>query len=401
MFDPSRPDSPAQPDSPTQPALPSRSAEGAVADSLIPFSDLAPNAWTAKLMAAGLRPQQARNASKQLARAWYRGDLDWGACVAALPRAARAVVPSRVAPPATLSLSHRETAADRTSRLLLRTADGQLIESVIIPSERGKATGRTTLCVSSQVGCGRRCAFCETGKLGLVRQLSSGEIVDQLRQASLFWRRHRGEAPPITNIVFMGMGEPLDNLDAVLPAIAIFCDDFAFGLSAKRITVSTVGVAPKIAAFLRASRANLAVSLNAPDDARRSKLMPVNQRCSLAELKSALLAHLTPGRDVLFEYILFDGVNDSLADAALLRDWLQDLPARLNLIPANPGPNPDLRQPPAARVWAFQKALLDAGVRTLVRHPHGRDVGGACGQLAGAQRLRESPSSCHQGATDS
>lgn len=352
------------------------------------FSDRSPSAWAAVLADAGLRPQQARNASKQLSQTWYRTETTWQDCVAALPKAARSVVPKQITAPPTLRLSHRETAQDRTSRLLFQTTDGQLIESVIIPSERGRAAGRTTLCVSSQVGCGRRCAFCETGKLGLVRQLSPGEIVDQLRQARLLWERERGVAPAITNVVFMGMGEPLDNLPAVLNAIAIFCDDLAFGLSAKRITVSTVGVAPKIAAFLGATRANLAVSLNAPDDARRSALMPVNQRCSLQELKAALLAHLQPGRDVLFEYILFDGLNDSLADAALLRDWLRDLPARLNLIPANPGPNPDLRQPTPERVWAFQKTLLDAGVRTLVRHPHGRDVGGACGQLAGAQRAQ-------------
>ncbi len=353
---------------------------------LIAFADRSPTRWSAAFEGAGLRPQQARNASKQLAQQWYAGGVPWQTCVANLPKAAISVVPALVSPPVVLQLAHRATAPDRTSRLLFGTAEGQLIESVIIPSERGEARGRTTLCVSSQVGCGRRCVFCETGKLGLVRQLSAGEIVDQLRQARHLWERERGVAPPITNVVFMGMGEPLDNLDAVLAAIETLCDDFAFGLSAKRITVSTVGVAPKIGAFLRGTRANLAVSLNAPDDARRSALMPVNQRCSLGELKTALVANLAPGREVLFEYILFDQRNDSLADAELLRAWLAGVPARLNLIPANPGPDPALRQPTRERVWAFQKYLLDHGVRALTRHPHGRDVGGACGQLAGAQR---------------
>lgn len=366
----------------------SPAADACLPERPTPFADKSPEAWVPAFITAGLRPQQARNASKQLSRSWYGGQTSWADCVETLPKAARAVAPSLASAPRPLRLAHRATADDRTTRLLFTTTEDQLIESVIIPSERGEARGRTTLCVSSQVGCGRRCVFCETGKLGLIRQLSSGEIVEQLRQANTVWRSLRGQAPKITNVVFMGMGEPLDNLEAVLGAIETMCSDLAFGLSAKRITVSTVGVAPKVGAFLAATKANLAVSLNAPDDARRTALMPVNKKCSMAELKRELLAHLTPGREVLFEYILFDQVNDGLDDAALLRAWLKDVPARLNLIPANPGPDPALRQPTAARVWAFQKHLLDGGVRALTRHPHGREVGGACGQLAGAQRDR-------------
>ncbi|MCO4762043.1 MAG: 23S rRNA (adenine(2503)-C(2))-methyltransferase RlmN [Myxococcales bacterium] len=352
------------------------------------FSDQSPERWVAALSDAGLRPQQARNAAKQLSRAWYDDGTAWADCIGELPRAAREVAPNVLGAPAPLTISERVTAEDRTSRLLFRTTSGHLIETVIIPSERGASGGRTTVCVSSQVGCGRRCVFCETGKLGLLRQLSAGEIVEQFRQARQIWEAERGPAPPITNVVFMGMGEPLDNLDAVISAIETLCHDFAFGLSAKRITVSTVGVAPKVEEFLRRTKAHLAVSLNAPDDARRTALMPVNKRCSMAELKTALQAGLTKGRDVLFEYVLFDELNDSLDDAELLRAWLQDVPARLNLIPANPGPDPALRQPTAERVWAFQKYLLDQGVRALVRHPHGRDVGGACGQLAGTHRTQ-------------
>ncbi len=371
-----RPPTPAA----SEPTPPRQRVAGA-----LPWSARSPAWWASTLEAAGLRPQQARGAVKTVSQAWVSG-ASWDAALSQAPKAARRLLGGRARAPNPLTLVERAEAPDRTSRLLFRTHDHHVVETVIIPSERGGAAGRTTVCVSSQVGCGRRCVFCETGRLGLIRQLSADEIVGQLRSAHLLWEDERGDAPSVTNVVFMGMGEPLDNLDEVLPAIDTLCDDLAFGLSARRITVSTVGVAPRIARFVSATKANLAVSLNAPDDVRRSKLMPVNKRCSLTELKSALQAALPPGRDVLFEYILFDRVNDSLSDAALLRDWLQDLPARLNLIPANPGPDPELRQPDPERVWAFHKTLLDGGVRAMVRHPHGREVGGACGQLAGAHR---------------
>ncbi|HAN30872.1 MAG TPA: RNA methyltransferase [Myxococcales bacterium] len=354
----------------------------------LPWNSLSPSAWIGVLSEAGLRTTQARGAVKTVSTATFRQHDDWQSTLARAPKVFRQRVQEFILPPVRLELCERVTAEDRTSRLLYRTADGHLIETVIIPSERGGAAGRTTVCVSSQIGCGRRCVFCETGRLGLIRQLSAAEIVDQFHQAVMLWDAERGQAPKVTNVVFMGMGEPLDNLHEVLRAIEVMTDDLSFGLSAKRITVSTVGVAPKIGEFLRSTRANLAVSLNAPDDERRSALMPVNKRCSMADLRRVLIDKTPAGRDVLFEYILFDRVNDSLDDAELLGAWLQDIPARLNLIPANPGPDPKLRQPEPERVWAFQKLLLDRGVRVMVRHPHGRDVGGACGQLAGAARER-------------
>ena len=333
-----------------------------------------------------LRPMQARRAMADLARRHLVDGMDWTQACAALPRLARRSVELVTSGPTVLRLQEVAGSADATRKLLFRTEDGLLIESVIIPSEAGRASGRTTLCVSSQVGCGRRCRFCETGVGGLVRQLRSDEIVAQFRQARLLWQAERQDAPPLSNVVFMGMGEPLDNLEAVLAAIDVLTDDLVFGLAARRITVSTVGVADRIGAFLARSKAHLAVSLNAPDDARRAALMPAARRCDLATLKRSLRRGLQPGRDVLIEYILFADFNDSAQDATLLLAWLADLPARVNLIPANPGPDPALRQPAPAAVLAFQRQLLDGGARAMVRYPHGREVGGACGQLAGRRR---------------
>jgi len=333
-----------------------------------------------------LRENQARQAVKGLYNRYLRQGMTWNDVLAALPRRAAEVIDQVCRPAVELELHEDAVAADATRKLLFRTPDTQLVETVIIPSEAGRAAGRTTLCVSSQVGCGRRCVFCETGRHGLVRQLGAGEIVAQFRQARRLWEQERGDAPSLSNVVFMGMGEPMDNLDAVLDAIEVLTHDWSFGLAARRITVSTVGVPEGITKFLARSKAHLAVSLNAPDDARRSRWMPIGRRCGLDELKAALLGGLQPGRDVLIEYILFDGLNDAPDDAGLLLRWLHGLPVRVNLIPANPGPDPRLQQPPRERVLAFQRTLLNAGVRTMVRYPHGREVGGACGQLAGAHR---------------
>ncbi|AUX20963.1 RNA methyltransferase [Sorangium cellulosum] len=284
-------------------------------------------------------------------------------------------------PAASLEVAERAPSADDTLRLVLRARDGALIESVLIPGP-----ARTTLCVSSQVGCARACAFCETGRLGLARQLAAGEIVDQVRIARAI-AAERGGAP-LRNLVFMGMGEPFDNLGEVLKAIRLLTDPRAFRFAPSHVTVSTVGVADKIAPFFREARAELAVSLNAPDDARRQAIMPVNARFSMAALKEALARSLPPGRRVLFEYVLFDRYNDAPEDADLLAAYVAGLRCRVNVIPCNPGPDPALRPPSAERLDAFVARLSGHGVTTLVRRPRGRDVGGACGQLAGMARLR-------------
>jgi 23S rRNA (adenine2503-C2)-methyltransferase len=291
---------------------------------------------------------------------------------------------------ASLSLEIAEEApsADETVRLLLRARDGALVEAVLIPGP-----SRTTLCISSQVGCARACSFCETGRLGLSRQMSAGEIVDQVRVARAVLRRRPG-LPPLQNLVFMGMGEPFDNLGEVLRAIRLITDHRAFGLAPSRVTVSTVGVADKLEAFFQGSRAELAVSLNAPDDARRGAIMPVNARFPMGALRDALLAAVPPKRRVFFEYVLFDGWNDAPEDADRLADYVRGIRCRVNVIPCNPGPDPALRPPTPERLEGFVARLSGHGVTTLVRRPRGRDVGGACGQLAGARRvgaLSESP----------
>jgi 23S rRNA (adenine2503-C2)-methyltransferase len=311
-----------------------------------------------------------------------------------------------------LEVAERVAADDGTVRLLLRTHDGLLIESVLIPSEAGRNHARTTLCISSQVGCARACTFCETGVAGLSRQLTAGEIVDQYRIALSLCReatrpvdkrarteavdatsndkpgrRRRAALQPISNIVFMGMGEPFDNLQQVTRAISLLCEQAAFDFAVKRITVSTVGIADKLTDYFAATRAELAISINAPDDTRRSQIMPINERFDMATLRAALLETMPQGRRVLFQYALFDGFNDSDNDADALASWVEPVPCRVNIIPANPGPDPSLTSPSTERVDRFVTRLQQRGVMALVRRPRGRDVGGACGQLAGSRRL--------------
>jgi 23S rRNA (adenine2503-C2)-methyltransferase len=283
-------------------------------------------------------------------------------------------------PAPALTIADEAPATDDTVRLALRAWDGALVETVLIPGPN-----RTTVCVSSQVGCARACSFCETGRHGLARQLEAGEIVDQVRVARGVWRARPG-APPLQNLVFMGMGEPFDNLAEVTRAIRLLTDGRAFAFAPSRVTVSTVGVADKLEAFFRDCHAELAVSLNAPDDARRDAIMPINERVPMAALREAIVRTLPAGKRVLFEYVLFDHVNDAPADADLLAAWTAGLRCRVNVIPCNPGPDPALRPPTPARLEAFVARLSSLGVTTLVRRPRGRDVGGACGQLAGALR---------------
>ncbi len=269
-------------------------------------------------------------------------------------------------------------ADDGTARILLRARDGALLETVLIPGP-----GRTTVCISSQVGCARACTFCETGAHGLTRQLDAGEIVDQVRIARATWG---GRTPALSNVVFMGMGEPFDNLGEVARATHLLTDSRAFRLAPSRVTVSTVGVADRLGTFFRTCRAELAVSLNAPDDARRGAIMPINARFPMAALKTALQASLPRARRVLFEYVLIAGFNDAPADADLVAAYTEGLRCRVNVIPVNPGPDPSIRAPSTEALSAFVARLVQHGVTTLVRRPRGRDVGGACGQLAGAHR---------------
>lgn len=270
-------------------------------------------------------------------------------------------------------------AADGTVRYAVRLADGQLVEAVAIAHP-----SRATVCLSTQAGCARGCVFCETGRLGLSRQLTAEEITGQF--AAVARHLEQEGRPRPCNIVFMGMGEPLDNLDAVLLAAEVLSDDCGFAIAPRRITVSTVGVVPKMRELYQRSKLRLAVSLHAANDEERRALLPVARTWDLATLKAAVA---DSPRSVLLQWTMIAGVNDSDRHVAELLAFCEGLDVRVNLIPLNPGPEETLRAPPMARVRAFQKQLADRGVRTLVRMPHGQEVGGACGQLAGA--LRETP----------
>ena len=272
-------------------------------------------------------------------------------------------------------LAAREAAGDGTVKYALDLA-GAVVETVLIP-----ARGRSTVCVSSQAGCTRACTFCATATLGFLRPLDQGEIVLQYAVAA-------AEAPagaPARNVVFMGMGEPMDNLDAVLGAIDLLLERPRPALSAAHITVSTSGVLPGMKRFLREGRGHLALSLNATTDAQRQALMPHNRTWPMAALLDALredqAAH--PGRRCFIEYVLWAGVNDTDADAGRLTALLAALDAQVNLIPHNAFHGSDLGPPTDDAVRRFQKALTGGGVKSVVRWPRGRDIAAACGQLAG------------------
>ncbi len=274
-----------------------------------------------------------------------------------------------------LELESSERSVDGTQKGVLRARDGARVEAVLIPEE-----GRTTLCVSTQVGCPLRCSFCATGALGFSRNLSTAEIVDQVcRMRALL---PAGEA--LTNVVFMGMGEPLLNLPAVLEAVRLLIDPKAFGLAPRRVTVSTAGVVPKIAALVRGAPVNLAVSLHATTDAVRDVLVPLNRRFPLKSLLGALsaLPELSRRRPVFFEYTLMAGVNDAPEDAERLVALLADIPSKVNLIPMNPHPDAPYRPPAPEVADRFLGILSRARLTATLRRPRGGDIAAACGQLA-------------------
>ncbi len=279
-----------------------------------------------------------------------------------------------------LTLIESKQSEDGTCKLLTKTRDGFFIESVLIPGPR-----RSTLCISSQAGCARNCSFCETSNLGLQRQLVSGEMIDQVRIANgiIF------EGPPLQNLVFMGMGEPFDNLDEVLRATRLLTDPRTFAFSPSKVTVSTVGVANKLEEFFKHSNVQLAVSLNAPDNCRRDQIMPINKIFPMEVLRNELLKTLPRGKKILFAYVLFDGLNDKPDDARLLAEFVRPIPCRVNIIPCNPGSNARFSPPKLEMMDAFVKILSNLGITTLVRRTRGRDIEGGCGQLAGDRNRRK------------
>jgi 23S rRNA (adenine2503-C2)-methyltransferase len=277
-----------------------------------------------------------------------------------------------VAPP---EVAVRHVSRDGSTKLDLRLADGRIVQSVLMPDD-----DRLTLCVSTQVGCGFACAFCLTGTMGLVRNLTAGEIVGQV------WAARATLAPGVrlTHVVFMGMGEPLANYAATVKALRILVAPLGFGFSPRRITVSTVGLVRGLERLARENlRVNLAVSLHAATDEARSRLMPVNRGWGLDDLLAACRRFPLPVRQrMTFEYTLLQGVNDSPEDARRLVKRLQGLRAKVNLIPFNEWPGAAFRRPPTERILAFQRVVLDAGLTATIRWSKGEDVGAACGQLA-------------------
>ena len=292
---------------------------------------------------------------------------------------------------------------DGTIKWLFDVGGGNAVEAVYIPED-----DRGTLCVSSQAGCAVACRFCSTGHQGFSRNLSTAEIVGQLWFAEHFLRRHlKTDQRVISNVVMMGMGEPLQNYDRLLPALRTMLDDHGYGLSRRRVTVSTSGVVPMIERLQADCPVALAVSLHAPTDALRDQLVPLNRKYPLAELLAACSQYLAaaPRDFITFEYCMLDGVNDSPAQARQLVALVNGqagaprVPCKFNLIPFNPFPASGLKRSPNERVQAFAKILIEGGLVTTVRKTRGDDIDAACGQLAGevqdrtraAERMTRAP----------
>ncbi len=273
-----------------------------------------------------------------------------------------------------------QTAADGTRKWLLRLNDGNAIESVYIPEE-----DRGTLCVSSQVGCTLSCSFCSTGHQGFNRSLTVAEIISQLLVANRALGRDPKGDRVITNVVLMGMGEPLLNFDNVLPAMRLMLDDYACGLSRRRVTLSTAGVIPMLDRLREECPVSLAVSLHAPNDALRDQLVPLNKKYPIQELLEACRRYCadSPRTRVTFEYVMLDGVNDSVEHAHELVDLLQAVPSKVNLIPFNPFPQTQYRRSSKEVIDRFREVLIAAGLTTITRKTRGDDIDAACGQLAG------------------
>ena len=269
------------------------------------------------------------------------------------------------------------TVAGDKTRKYLYDAEGSTIEAVWIPEER-----RRTLCVSSQAGCALGCTFCLTGKQGFEKNLTSAQIIGQFRDVAADTAGHGN----ISNVVFMGMGEPLLNIEALAPVLRLLIDDLAYGLSRRRVTVSTAGVVPGIDRLGEEAPVALAVSLHSPVDDLRSEIVPLNRRYPLAELMEACVRYLekAPRDFITFEYCLLDHVNDGLALAHDLAKLLAKVPGKVNLIPFNPFPGSGYKAPSRNRVMSFRDALNAKGVVATVRRQRGNDILAACGQLAGA-----------------
>ncbi len=281
-----------------------------------------------------------------------------------------------------LEVLRRAKSRDGTVKFLFGLADGQSIESVLIPEIK-----RLTLCISTQVGCAYGCAFCATARLGFARNLTVSEIVDQILEANPAGL----DEPRITNIVLMGMGEPLANYANTVRAIEIITDgSWGLGIAPRRVTLSSVGLIPQIEKLMAETNVSLAISLHGASEELRGRLMPVNRKYSLQQLMDCCRSLPLPRRKrITFEYVLLRGVNDSVADAAALCRVLRGVPSKVNVIPFNPHPESEFERPADEAVKRFQQVLFDHNIQVNVRRPRGDDIAAACGQLQGqAERQR-------------
>ena len=348
----------------------------------LPLSDL-----TLEFTRAGVSSHQAKVTFKAMHRL---GVLD-GAQMPEVSAAGKKFLASQPELPRVL-IEDSKRALDGTIKLRVKTPHGEAVESVAIP-----ARGRLTLCVSSQAGCAAACAFCHTGTMGLLRNLETWEIVEQVRAAQSFLdaipeNEWLGEGVPrrISNIVFMGMGEPLHNEDNVVRACRILNDDTGLGLSRRRLVMSTAGVGNRIRPFWERGVASLALSLHATTDETRSRIVPLNRTWNLAELKSILQSIPWAAREsVTIAYLLLDGINDTHADAERLAAWVDGLPAKVNLLEFNPFPGSEFKRSSPERLAEFRQWLYELGVFNTLRHSRGDDVMAACGQLATEGRAKK------------
>ncbi len=280
----------------------------------------------------------------------------------------------------TPKVMREETASDGTRKWLLDVGTGNAVETVFIPEE-----DRGTLCVSTQAGCALDCAFCSTGKQGFNRNLSTAEIIGQVWWANHELGRNDDGNWPITNVVLMGMGEPLLNFENSVSALRLMLDDNAYGLSRRRVTVSTSGVVPAMDRLRDECPVALAVSLHAPNDELRNVLVPINQKYPLRELMAACRRYLekAPRDFVTFEYVMLAGVNDGAQHARELIELVRDVPCKFNLIPFNPFPQAPYQRSEMPAVLRFRDVLMQAGIVTTIRKVRGDDIAAACGQLAG------------------
>lgn len=271
-------------------------------------------------------------------------------------------------------------ASDGTKKWLLSVGEGNAVETVFIPE-----TGRGTLCISSQAGCALECSFCSTGRQGFNRNLSVAEIIGQLWWANRALGREPGGERIISNVVMMGMGEPLLNFENVVTALNLMLDDHAYGLSRRRVTVSTSGVIPAMDRLGERCPVALAVSLHAPNDALRDELVPLNRKYPLADLMAACRRYIehAPRDFVTFEYVMIDGINDTVSHAKELVKLVKDVPSKFNLIPFNPFPGSGYGRSSDAAIEAFKAVLMESGLIVTTRRTRGDDIDAACGQLAG------------------